>query len=198
MRKLTMPAIFVAVSLVALLGFTTPALAGEYPPQYPDIGDCVGLHNCNLDFDLGIGGPGFGSGSADHNRNVAGDAGDVSVGNGGEATATANGGDVVFGDINSGFNTGNVTNVSVETASSYPSKYGKGGSTGAPVYLDVYGGYSSNSTNIEVDASGGTAIADASGGSNNTGISRGGNATQYNTGTGTGIGGPGIVGGCGC
>ena len=72
------------------------------------------------------------------------------AGSGGYATASANGGVVVMGDVDSGGNVGNVISV---------------GNTGGPVWVD--GGDVSNSTTIGISANGGTAISDASGGSGN-------------------------------
>jgi len=75
----------------------------------------------------------------------------VSAGNGGVATASANGGAVGIGDINSGGNAG--------------SAIGVGDTWGGPVAVD--GGTMANSTLLSVSANGGTAIADASGGDYN-------------------------------
>jgi hypothetical protein len=74
----------------------------------------------------------------------------ASAGNGGVATASANGGAVGIGDINSGGNAGNAIGV---------------GDTYGTVGVD--GGAVANSTNLSVSANGGTAIADASGGDYN-------------------------------
>ena len=73
-----------------------------------------------------------------------------SAGNGGIANASANGGVVSIGDVDSGWNVGNVIDV---------------GNTSGNV--GVYGGNVSNQTDISVSASGGTAISDASGGNQN-------------------------------
>jgi hypothetical protein len=79
-------------------------------------------------------------------------AGDIaSAGNGGVATASANGGAVSLGDVNSGGNAGNAIGV--------------GDTWGGPVTVD--GGSIANLTDIGVSANGGTAIADASGGDYN-------------------------------
>jgi hypothetical protein len=75
----------------------------------------------------------------------------ATAGNGGYATAGANGGAVVVGDVNSGGNAGNAIGV---------------GDTSGSVWVD--GGDVANSTSIGITADGGTAIADASGGSYNT------------------------------
>jgi hypothetical protein len=66
------------------------------------------------------------------------------------ATASANGGAVGIGDINSGGNAGNAIGL---------------GDTYGTVGVD--GGAVANSTNLSVSANGGTAIADASGGDYN-------------------------------
>jgi hypothetical protein len=75
----------------------------------------------------------------------------ASAGNGGVATATADGGVVLIGDINSGGNAGNAIGIGDTTWGS----------------VTVYGGDVANSTGISVAADGGTGIADASGGNNN-------------------------------
>ena len=78
----------------------------------------------------------------------------ASAGNGGVATASANGGAISAGDINSG---GNVCNA-----------IGIGDTTGyVPVDPQVYGGDCANLTALDVSVDGGTAIADASGGNYN-------------------------------
>jgi hypothetical protein len=74
----------------------------------------------------------------------------ASAGNGGVATASANGGAVSLGDVNSGGNAGNAIGV---------------GDTYGSVAVD--GGSVANLTDIGVTANGGTAIADASGGDYN-------------------------------
>jgi hypothetical protein len=74
----------------------------------------------------------------------------ASSGNGGVATASANGGAVSLGDVNSGGNAGNAIGV---------------GDTVGTVGVD--GGSVANSTDLSVSANGGTAIADASGGNYN-------------------------------
>ncbi len=80
------------------------------------------------------------------------DDGDIaSAGNGGVATASANGGAVSIGDVNSGGNAGNAIGV--------------GDTWGGPVAVD--GGTVANLTDLDVSANGGTAIADASGGNYN-------------------------------
>ena len=78
--------------------------------------------------------------------------GDIaSAGNGGVATASANGGAVSIQDINSGGNAGNAIGV--------------GDTWGGTVAVD--GGSVGNSTGVGITAGGGTAISDASGGSYN-------------------------------
>jgi hypothetical protein len=82
-----------------------------------------------------------------------GDAGaeDIaSAGNGGVATASASGGAVSIGDVNSGGNAGNAIGV---------------GDTSGAVSVD--GGDVANLTDLSITANGGTAIADASGGDYN-------------------------------
>ena len=74
----------------------------------------------------------------------------ASAGNGGVATASANGGAVSLGDVNSGGNAGNAIGV---------------GDTVGTVGVD--GGSVANSTDLSVSANGGTSIADASGGNYN-------------------------------
>ena len=75
----------------------------------------------------------------------------ASAGNGGVATASADGGVVLIGDVNSGGNAGNAIGVGDTTWGS----------------VIVVGGVVTNATEITVTADGGTAIADASGGNNN-------------------------------
>jgi hypothetical protein len=75
----------------------------------------------------------------------------ASAGNGGVATASADGGVVLIGDVNSGGNAGNAIGV--------------GDTTWGSVTVD--GGDVANSTGIIVTADGGTGIADASGGNDN-------------------------------
>ncbi len=74
----------------------------------------------------------------------------ASSGNGGGALASANGGAVSVGDVNSGGNAGSAIGV---------------GDTHGTVLVD--GGDVANSTNLGIAANGGTAIADASGGDYN-------------------------------
>jgi hypothetical protein len=73
----------------------------------------------------------------------------AAAGNGGTADASANGGAVALGDINSGGNAGNAIGL---------------GDTGGG---EIYGGDVANATNLDVSVLGGTGIADASGGDYN-------------------------------
>jgi hypothetical protein len=75
----------------------------------------------------------------------------ASAGNGGVATASANGGAVSVGNINSGGNVCNAIGI---------------GDTFGPDPA-VYGGDCFNTTALDISAGGGTAIADASGGNYN-------------------------------
>src|SRR5918995_1768738 len=84
-------------------------------------------------------------------KRLAAQSDSASAGSGGYATASANGGTVVMGDVNSGGNVGNIISV---------------GNTYGSVWVD--GGNVSNTTTIDVTANGGTAISDASGGARHT------------------------------
>ena len=75
------------------------------------------------------------------------------AGSGGNATASASGGAVVVGNVDSGGNVGNVISV---------------GDTWGPVWVD--GGDASSSTTIDITADGGTAIGDAGGGDDNVAV----------------------------
>ncbi len=75
----------------------------------------------------------------------------AAAGNGGTATASANGGAVLIGDVNSGGNAGGAIGV----GDTYDGS------------VDIFGGNVSSSTTLGISADGGTAIADASGGDNN-------------------------------
>jgi len=75
----------------------------------------------------------------------------AAAGNGGTATASADGGAVSLGDVNSGLNSGNAI--------------AAGDVWDGSVAID--GGDVSSSTSIGISSDGGTAIADASGGDNN-------------------------------
>ena len=78
----------------------------------------------------------------------------ASAGNGGVATASANGGAVSIGDINSGGNVCNAIGIGDTSAA-------------VPVDPQVFGGDCANLTAHDVSVNGGTAIADASGGNYN-------------------------------
>jgi hypothetical protein len=78
----------------------------------------------------------------------------ASAGNGGVATASANGGAVSIGDINSGGNVCNAIGIGDTSAA-------------VPVDPQVFGGDCANLTALDVSVNGGTAIADASGGNYN-------------------------------
>jgi hypothetical protein len=78
----------------------------------------------------------------------------ASAGNGGVATASANGGAVSIGGINSGGNVCNAIGIGDTSAA-------------VPVDPQVFGGDCANLTALDVSANGGTAIADASGGNYN-------------------------------
>lgn len=90
----------------------------------------------------------------------------AAAGNGGTADASANGGAVAVGDVNSGDNSGN--SIAVGDTGSAPEcdKWGKcyGGASGS---VAVDGGAIANSTDLTIEADGGTGIADASGGDEN-------------------------------
>ena len=88
----------------------------------------------------------------------------ASAGNGGTAAASANGGAVALGDINSGGNAGNAIAVG-DTGGWVCDKWGK--CTGGDGAVAVDGGTVTSSTSIDISANGGVAIADASGGDNN-------------------------------
>ncbi len=77
----------------------------------------------------------------------------AAAGNGGTADASANGGAVAVGDINSGGNLGSAIGV---------------GDTFGSVAVD--GGAIANATSLDISVDGGTAIADASGGDYNLAI----------------------------
>ena len=78
----------------------------------------------------------------------------ASAGNGGVATASANGGAVSVGDINSGGNVCNAIGIGDTSAA-------------VPVDPQVYGGDCLNTTALDITVDGGTAISDASGGNYN-------------------------------
>lgn len=88
----------------------------------------------------------------------------AAAGNGGTADASANGGAVATGDVNSGGNAGNAISVG-DTGDLICDKWGKCYGSGGSVSVD--GGAVANSTTLDITANGGTAIADASGGDYN-------------------------------
>lgn len=108
--------------------------------------------------------------------------GDASAGNGGTASAAANGGAIALGDINSGGNTGNVIRVhsfipiACGALTSWIQMHG-----GAPMV--IHGGVSSNATSINPEANGGVAIANAAGGDDNLAVGILGSASAGNGGT---------------
>ena len=75
----------------------------------------------------------------------------AAAGNGGTATASANGGAVSVGDLNSGGNSGSAIAAGDVNDGS----------------LAIDGGDVSTTTSLDISADGGTAIADASGGDDN-------------------------------
>ena len=94
----------------------------------------------------------------------------AAAGNGGTADASADGGSVSVGDVNSGLNSGG--SISVGDVGSpgklVCDKYGKcyhEDADGGAVAID--GGDVTNTTSIGISADGGVAISDASGGDNN-------------------------------
>jgi hypothetical protein len=110
-----------------------------------------------------------GGGDDDSAATVTG--GDIAAaGNGGTADASANGGAIAIGDVNSGGNSGGsiaVGDVGTPDTVVYD-KYGH------PVYVDgdggavaIDGGDVTTSTSLGISADGGVAIADASGGDGN-------------------------------
>jgi hypothetical protein len=92
-----------------------------------------------------------GTTTAAHTREVWVDI--AAAGNGGLAGASADGGSVTIGDVNTGDNVGNSIGV---------------GNTYGGVY--VRGGTATNSASIGVSTDGGGAIADASGGYDNLAV----------------------------
>jgi hypothetical protein len=91
----------------------------------------------------------------------------AAAGNGGTADASANGGAVAVGDVNSGGNSGNAIGIG-DTGGVICDKWGKCFGHGGDVTVD--GGAVANSTTIDIQADGGTAIADASGGDYNIAV----------------------------
>jgi hypothetical protein len=90
----------------------------------------------------------------------------ASAGNGGVATASASGGAVSTGDINSGGNVGNAIGVGDTSGGMVCDEWGKC-DLGAGGSVAVDGGDVANLTTLGISADGGTAIADASGGNYN-------------------------------
>ena len=90
----------------------------------------------------------------------------ASAGNGGVATASANGGAVGIGDVNSGGNAGNAIGIGDTSGGLVCDEWGKCEHVGGGA-VNVYGGDVGNATTLSVSANGGTAIADASGGDYN-------------------------------
>lgn len=90
----------------------------------------------------------------------------AAAGNGGTADASANGGAVAVGDVDSGGNAGNVIGIGDTGSAPECDKWGKcwGGASGS---VTVDGGAVANSTDIGIEADGGVGIADASGGDDN-------------------------------
>lgn len=90
----------------------------------------------------------------------------AAAGNGGTADASANGGAVAVGNVNSGDNSGNSIGIGNTGSAPECDKWGKcyGGSSGS---VAVDGGAIANSTDLTIEADGGTGIADASGGDEN-------------------------------
>lgn len=96
----------------------------------------------------------------------------LSVGNGGTGRATADGGIVIIDSIDTGGNTGNTINVGGAAGS------GGGGGEGykpsgnpcLPSNLSIDGGDVAYSSEFDISADGGTAIADGSGGGTNFGF----------------------------
>ena len=128
---------------------------GECGPVSIDGGTVDNSTNLNIDAGGGvaIGDASGGSG----NLGASDDGYMVSSGNGGVAGTTANGGIVVIENINSGGNSGNCHRGRRHLLCRR--RFGGG--------VSIDGGTVDNSTTINIDASGGTAIADASGGDDN-------------------------------
>ena len=91
----------------------------------------------------------------------------AAAGNGGTANASASGGAVSVGDINSGLNTGNAVSVGDVGGGLVCDKWGKCWPAGDGGAVAIDGGDVTTSTSIGISADGGVAIADASGGDNN-------------------------------
>ena len=91
----------------------------------------------------------------------------AAAGNGGTANASANGGAVSVGDVNSGFNSGNAISVGDVGGGLVCDKWGKCWPAGDGGAVAIDGGDVTTSTSIGISADGGVAIADASGGDGN-------------------------------
>ncbi|MDP9363067.1 MAG: hypothetical protein M3Q10_02345, partial [Chloroflexota bacterium] len=97
----------------------------------------------------------------------------AAAGNGGTADASANGGAVAIGDINSGGNTGGTISVGDVGGDDFKVVFDK---FGKPIVVEddddggavaIEGGDVTTSTSVGISADGGVAISDASGGDNN-------------------------------
>lgn len=104
----------------------------------------------------------------------------AAAGNGGGSNSAANGGAIATDDINSGNNAG--------TAISVGDTVGGTMCDGVPAVM-INGGTVINTTTVNANADGGTAIADASGGSNNVAIGGGRAGNGGNSVAGSGNGG---------
>ena len=91
----------------------------------------------------------------------------AAAGNGGTANASASGGAVSVGDINSGGNTGSAVSVGDVGGGLVCDKWGNCWPAGDGGAVAIDGGDVTTTTSIGISADGGVAIADASGGDNN-------------------------------
>ena len=91
----------------------------------------------------------------------------AAAGNGGTADASADGGSVSVGDVNSGLNSGSSISVG-DVGSVVCDKWGHCWTTDGSVAID--GGDVSNATHLGISVDGGVAIADASGGDLNVAV----------------------------
>lgn len=94
----------------------------------------------------------------------------LSVGNGGTARATADGGIVIIDSINTGGNTGNTINVGSTAGGGGGGGKPSAGNSCLPSDLSIYGGDVVYTNTFDISADGGTAIADGSGGDGNIGF----------------------------
>jgi hypothetical protein len=117
-----------------------------------------------------------GGGGGGGGRDDDGGSDVAAAGNGGGADAAANGGAIGVQDINSGSNAGNAMAVGDTWDGNL--------CDGVPA-VSVDGGTVTNTTNVDISADGGTAIADASGGDNNVAVNGGsaGNGGSSTTGS---------------